>query len=164
MPKIKKSPKTEETKAEVIMQKEIKTEKKPKTEAKKIKYIFSVGRRKRSVALVKLYAGKGKSVVNGKPIEEYFLGRTAAILYRRPLALLRAEENYYCTSSIKGGGKAGQLEAFIHALSRALVQADKQNRKILKENLLLRRNPKEKERRKPGLAGKARKRKQSPKR
>ncbi len=164
MPKIKKSPKTEETKAKIKTEKEIKVEKKPKTEAKKIKYILSVGRRKRSVALVKLYAGKGKTIVNGMPIEEYFFGRTAAILYRRPLTLLGVEENYYCTSTIKGGGKSGQLEAFIHALSRALAQADKQNRKILKENLLLRRNPKEKERRKPGLAGKARKRKQSPKR
>lgn len=167
MPKVKKTEKNlknENIKENLRSEKENKKEKKAKSETKKEKYLLSVGRRKRSVALVKLYSGKGKFIVNTKPVEEYFLGRTAALIYNRPLSLLGAEESYHCVATVKGGGKTGQLEAFVHALSRALTLADKQNRKVLKENLLLRRNPKEKERRKPGMAGKARKKKQSPKR
>lgn len=138
--------------------------KKSKSSPSRLKYVFAVGRRKRSVARIKLYEGKGESTVNHRPMQQYFPGQAAKVSCLLPFQLVDKIGKYYSIAQISGGGKSSQLGAFIHALSRALSQADGDNRKILKENFLLRRDSREKERRKPGLAGKARKKKQSPKR
>lgn len=130
----------------------------------KKEYIYAVGRRKRSVARVRLFAGKGQTMVNEKPIGEYFKD-VPSVYFFRPFDLTDTAGKYYATARIVGGGKTGQLGAFVHGLSQALVQANAEKfRAVLKSAGLLTRDPREKERRKPGLAQGARARKQSPKR
>lgn len=128
-------------------------------------YIFAVGRRKTSVARVRLYSGKGQTVVNGKPIQEYFPGQVAQHLYPRPFALTQTENKYYATVKVLGGGKEGQLDAVVHGLARALNELDREKfRPVLKKHGLLTRDARKRERRKVGTGGKARRKKQSPKR
>lgn len=135
------------------------------TKNTKLKYTFAVGRRKEAVARVRLYSGKGLSLVSEKPIEEYFPGEQAKILYLRPLMETNSSGKYYFTAKVAGGGKHGQLEALVHALSRALALEDKdQHRSLLKKRGLLTRDSRTRERRKVGTGGKARRKKQSPKR
>lgn len=134
--------------------------------AKKAKkdYIYGLGRRKRSVARVRLFSGKGQTLVNDLPIGEYFKD-VPSVQFFKPFDLTETTSKYYATAKIEGGGKAGQLGAFLHGLSRALSEANPEKfRKPLKSAGLLTRDPREKERRKPGLAQSARARKQSPKR
>ncbi|MGB9637318.1 MAG: 30S ribosomal protein S9 [Microgenomates group bacterium] len=132
-------------------------------EAKKKEFIYTVGRRKRSVARIRLYLTKGQSLVNDKPLEEYFRS-IPEVYYLKPFELTKTTGKYYVTAKIEGGGLKGQAGAFVHGLSRALVKADSKNKAFLKTAGLLTRDPREKERRKFGLAQKARARKQSPKR
>ena len=137
--------------------------KKSETKSKK-DYVYAVGRRKRSVARVRLYSGKGQTMINGVPVGEYFKD-VPSVYFLKPFELTDTAGKYYATAKIVGGGKTGQLEAFVHGLSRALVQANTDKfRKVLKPSGLLTRDSREKERRKPGLAQAARARKQSPKR
>lgn len=127
-------------------------------------YIYAVGRRKRSVARVRLYSGKGQTLVNEKPIGEYFKDMPPA-LFLKPFELTDTTGKYYATVKVEGGGLKGQLGAFVHGLSRALVQVDPEKfRKPLRVEGYLTRDPREKERRKYGLAQSARAKKQSPKR
>lgn len=126
---------------------------------------LSHGRRKRAVARVRLFSGTGKIVVNDKPVQEYFSGKTAQVLYQKPFVLTDTVGKFDVTVKVLGSGTSGQLGAVIHGISRALISLNpKDFRPILKKAGLLTRDPREKERRKYGLAGKARKRKQSPKR
>lgn len=129
------------------------------------KYVPAVGRRKTARARVRLFRGKRETVVNGKAISEYFSGEIAKIAYLKPFAVTESEGKFYATVKVEGSGKKAQLEAVIHGLARAL---DKENRELyhqaLTANKLLTRDPRAKERRKPGQMGKARKKKQSPKR
>lgn len=142
-----------------------KTKKPILTIKKKEKYIFSVGRRKRSVARINLYKGKGQIIINGKPAEKYFSGIAAKEIYLKPFSLTGTEGQFYATAKIVGGGKSSQMGAFIHGVARAFNKLDSQKyRPLMKKNGLLTRDPREKERRKPGNAQKARKKKQSPKR
>lgn len=135
-----------------------------KTKKAKPNYIYAVGRRKRSVARLRLYSGKGQTMVNQLPIGEYFKD-IPPVYFLKPFELTGTTGKYYATAKIIGGGKTGQLGAFVHALSRALVQADKDKFKgVLKQAGFLTRDPREKERRKAGLAQSARAKKQSPKR
>jgi len=136
-----------------------------KTTNKKEKtYIYTLGRRKRSVARIRLYKGKGQTLVNNMAIEEYFRG-IPSICYLRPFELTQTGGKYYVTAKIVGGGKSSQTGAFVHGVSRAFVKTDAEKYKqALKPAGLLSRDPREKERRKFGLAQKARARKQSPKR
>lgn len=138
---------------------------KTKLKVKQQKYVSAVGRRKTATAKVRLFSGKGEILVNGKPIGDYFSGEVAKIAYLKPFQLTDTLGKYYATIKTEGSGKEGQLEAVIHGLARAL---DKENSKLyhsaLKKSKLLTRDPRAKERRKVGLAGKARKKKQSPKR
>lgn len=127
-------------------------------------YIYATGRRKRSVARVRLHKGKGQTLVNNMAIEEYFRG-IPSIYFLRPFELTQTGGKYYATVRVEGGGKRGQIGAFVHGVSRALVKTDAEKyKKVLKSAGLLTRDPREKERRKFGLAQKARARKQSPKR
>jgi small subunit ribosomal protein S9 len=131
--------------------------------AAKKDYFAAVGRRKRSIARVRLYKGKGQMTVNARPIEEYFKD-IASATYLRPLELTGNVGKYYATAKITGGGRLGQVGAFLLGLSRALVSADEKYKSALHPAKLLTRDPREKERRKFGLAQAARARKQSPKR
>lgn len=133
----------------------------PKKE--KTSYVYAVGRRKRSVARVRLFKGKGQSLINDKPLEDFFQG-VIGTGYLKPFDLTQTTGKYYATARIVGGGKNGQLGAFLHALSRSLVKADEKYRKVLRDNGFLTRDSRERERRKPGLASGARAAKQSPKR
>ena len=135
-----------------------------KTTQKTKEFISTIGRRKRSVARIRLYHGKGKHIVNDRPIVDYFKDIPAAC-YLRPFELTDTVGKYYITAKIEGGGKSGQVGAFIHGLSRALVKENTEKyRKALKTAGFLMRDPREKERRKYSNAQKARARKQSPKR
>ena len=134
---------------------------------KKVKnkeYISAIGRRKRSTARIRLYTTKGQILVNEKPIDEYFRG-VPKVYYLKPFELTQTEGKFHATARIEGGGISGQVGAFVHGVSRALVKLDPEKYKaVLKSAGLLTRDPREKERRKFGNAQKARARKQSPKR
>jgi len=131
--------------------------------ATKKDYYAAIGRRKRSIARVRLYKGKGQMTINAKPIEEYFKDIPSAS-YLRPLELTGNMGKYYVTARIIGGGRSGQVGAFVLGLSRALVLLDEKYKSVLRPAGFLTRDPREKERRKFGLAQGARARKQSPKR
>lgn len=137
----------------------------PAKRAGKLKFIFAVGRRKTAVARVRLFRGKGETMVNGIPIAKYFSGEVAKIAYQKPFVVTNTLGKYYATVKVEGSGKSGQLGAVVHGLARAL---DKENKELyhslLKKAGLLTRDSRAKERRKPGQMGKARKKKQSPKR
>lgn len=127
-------------------------------------FVSALGRRKRSVARVRLFKGKGQSLVNNIAIVDYFRSVDPA-KYLKPFAATETEGKYYLTALLQGGGKSGQLGALIHGISRALLKIDTEKyKKILRSAGLLTRDSREKERRKFGLAQKARARKQSPKR
>ena len=133
--------------------------------AKKKSYIYALGRRKTAVARIRLFSGKGETVVNEQPIGQYFSGEVAKTIYEKPFTVTKTLGKYYATIKVEGSGKNGQLVAVTHGLARAL---DKENRELyhsaLKQDKLLTRDARAKERRKPGQMGKARKQKQSPKR
>lgn len=128
------------------------------------KFIATVGRRKTSTARVRLFEGKGQILVNSKPIDEYFKDVPVSV-YLKPFILTKVEGKFYFTAVVSGGGSKGQADAINLAVSRALVKKNAEKyKKILKSQGLLTRDPREKERRKAGLAQKARAGKQSPKR
>ena len=135
----------------------------PKQENPKTSNIFkAVGRRKEASARVRLQKGKGQFVVNDKPIEQYFPNEAARL--EKPFKITETQGLYFATVKVEGSGKAGQLDAVIHGISRALILAQPETRPALKKAGLLTRDPRVKERRKYGRAQKARKGKQSPKR
>lgn len=114
---------------------------------------------------MRLYKGRGETVVNGMPIERYFSGELAKIMALKPLAETGVLGKYFITARLVGGGHEGQLGAFIHGVARALSLADRENfRPILKKGGFLTRDARTRERRKVGTGGKARRKKQSPKR
>jgi len=135
----------------------------PRTNKKTKDFIRTLGRRKRAVARLRFFKGKGQTLVNDVPIEQYFKD-ISSIYYFKPFDLTKTTGKYYATVRVEGGGRMGQLGAFVLALSRALVQTDENFRKTLRTAGLMTRDPRERERRKFGLAQSARARKQSPKR
>jgi len=119
--------------------------------SEEIRYYEGVGRRKRAVARVRLYPGKGEVVVNGKPAEEYF-GRfqdQAAVI--APLKVTRNEGRFNVSVHVRGGGITGQAEAIRHGCARALLIYDPLAKTPLRDAGFLTRDPREKERKKPGL-------------
>lgn len=145
---------------------------------KHISYYEAVGRRKTSSARVRMHvvkdekaiiAGKemekGQMTVNGRDIEKYFPGEVLKKMYMEPFRTTNTMNRFAITITTSGGGLYSQLGAVIHALSRALEKVDKEKfRPILKKRGFMKRDPRAKQRRKAGFAGKARARKQSPKR
>ncbi len=125
--------------------------------------IHTIGRRKTAIARIYLKEGKGEIVVNSKDFKEYFPTPTLQYLVRQPLELTNSSEKFDIKANIDGGGSNGQAEALSHAISRALCEVDAENRLILKPKMLLRRDPRMVERKKPGQK-KARKRFQFSKR
>lgn len=128
------------------------------------KFISAVGRRKEAIARVRLVEGNGQIVVNRKPIVEYFSGAVFQKLYQKPMEITKTSGKYTLSVKVAGGGRTSQLGAVIHGIARVLSKADPALRVTLKREGLLTRDARVKERRKFGLAGKARAKKQSPKR
>lgn len=120
------------------------------------KYI-AVGRRKESVARVRLIAGKGNILVNKRPFERYFLRETDRIIIKQPLHITNNLNKYDIIANIKGGGLTGQAGALRHGISRALVLAEPSFKDLLRKQGFLTRDPRTKERKKYGQKG-ARKR------
>ena len=132
---------------------------------KKINFSYASGRRRTASARARLFPGKGASSVNGKTFEEYFPGADQKVLWTKPFELTGTSEKYYVTVRVLGGGKHGQLEAVVHAISKVLAQKDPEKfRPPLKKAGLLTRDSRVRERRMVGKGGKARRSRQSPKR
>ena len=120
---------------------------------KTVDFYSGTGRRKRSVARVWLYEKAKRPelvglVVNEKPIEEYFLGEKAALKYLRPFQITAMAGKFVGTIKVEGGGIAGQLDAVVLGIARALEKFDPELRPALKKEDLLHRDPREKERKK----------------
>lgn len=121
------------------------------------------GRRKKSVARVRLIPGTGSIVINKRNIDDYFGMETLKVIVRQPLVLTDKVSSYDIICLVRGGGFTGQAGAIRHGISRALIKADADLRAPLKKNGFLTRDPRMKERRKYGLK-KARKASQFSKR
>ena len=124
---------------------------------------YGTGRRKSSVARVRLVPGAGKVTINGRDMEEYFGLKTLELIVRQPLVLTEMADKYDVLANVSGGGASGQAGAIRHGISRALLELDGELRPALKKAGFLTRDSREKERRKYGLK-KARKASQFSKR
>ena len=112
----------------------------------------ATGRRKSSIARVRLIPGKGEVTVNGKSLDEYFGGLDLLKQeVKRPLVLVGADAKFDVVARVQGGGTTGQSGALRHGISRALCVADPENRPALKAAGFLTRDPRMKERKKYGL-------------
>jgi len=132
---------------------------------KKINYTYAVGKRREATARVRLFRGKGESLVNGQPIAQYFSGIVSESVWKKPFRLTETTEKYFVSVKVVGGGIQGQLEASTHGIAKSLSKANPEKfRAILKTAGLLTRDSRIRERRKIGTGGKARRQKQSPKR
>ena len=129
----------------------------------KTSQIISTGRRKKSIARVRLMPGKGKITVNGREMSDYLQMDTLILIARQPLELTGSADKYDITVRVVGGGISGQAGAICHGIARALVKANETYKKELKDAGLLTRDSRMKERTKPGLK-KARKASQFSKR
>ncbi|NLL63231.1 MAG: 30S ribosomal protein S9 [Ruminococcaceae bacterium] len=116
-------------------------------------YFYGTGRRKSSVARVRVYKGTGKITINERDIDDYFGLGTLKFIVRQPLELLGLTEQFDIICRVNGGGVSGQAGAIRHGLSRALIQYDEKLRPELKKAGFLTRDPRMKERKKPGLKG-----------
>lgn len=124
---------------------------------------YGTGRRKTSVARVRLVPGEGNVVINGRHIDEYFGIKTLDLIVKQPLNLTETADKYDVIANVQGGGPSGKAGAIRHGISRALLELDAELRPALKKAGFLTRDPREKERRKYGLK-KARKASQFSKR
>ena len=118
----------------------------------KAKY-YGTGRRKSSVARVYLVPGTGKVTINKRDMDEYFGLDTLKLIVRQPLVLTETDGKYDVITTVRGGGFTGQAGAIRHGISRALLHADAEFRPVLKKAGFLTRDPRMKERKKPGLKG-----------
>lgn len=149
-----------------------------KTVVKKSRdFVSAVGRRRSAVARIRIYSKvadnlkfkelavkKGDIVVNGKNISEYFSGNVSKAIYEKPLKFSNSINKYTITAIVKGGGLYSQLDAWVLGVSRALSIIDEEAKPILRKKGLLTRDARVRERRKVGMGGKARRKRQSPKR
>jgi small subunit ribosomal protein S9 len=117
-----------------------------------VQYI-GTGRRKSSVARVRLVPGDGKVIINGRVMEEYIPFAALREVVNQPLNATETLGSYDVLVNVKGGGYTGQAGAIRHGISRALLQADPEYRGTLKRAGFLTRDPRMKERKKPGLKG-----------
>jgi small subunit ribosomal protein S9 len=129
----------------------------------KIPQFLGTGRRKTSVARVRLAAGSGKIVINGRPFENYFSTETLRGVVTQPLTVTETAGKFDVQVNVSGGGPSGQAGAVRHGIARALIRADANLRTALKGDGLLTRDPRMRERKKYGQPG-ARKRFQYSKR
>jgi len=116
----------------------------------KVQY-YGTGRRKKSVARVRLVPGDGKIIINDRSIDNYFGLETLKVIVRQPLVLTGTDSKFDVLCNVVGGGFTGQAGAIRHGISRALVKADEELRPVLKKAGFLTRDPRMKERKKYGL-------------
>ncbi len=115
-------------------------------------FITAVGRRKTAIATVRMsVAPKASLMVNGKTPKDYFKTDLRAKIAEEALATAESKDNYMVTAHVEGGGIAAQADAVRHAISRAITKAEPGTRKVLKAAHFLKRDPRAKERKKPGL-------------
>ena len=114
-------------------------------------YFYGTGRRKKSVARVRLYPGTGVVTVNGKTMDEYFGLETLALIINQPFGITSTEGKFDVVANVKGGGLSGQAGAIRHGIARALLLADATYKPALKAAGVLTRDPRMKERKKYGL-------------
>ena len=114
-------------------------------------FYYGTGRRKKSIARVRLYSGGGIIVVNNKTIDEYFGLETLRVVVRQPLNLTETQGKFDVICNVVGGGVSGQAGAIRHGIARALLEYSRDLRAPLKKAKFLTRDPRMKERRKYGL-------------
>ena len=114
-------------------------------------YFYGTGRRKSSVARVRLYPGTGKITINGRDVEDYFGLETLKLIINQPFGVTGTEGKFDIVANVQGGGISGQAGAIRHGVSRALLLADDTFRAPLKKAGFLTRDPRMKERKKYGL-------------
>ena len=114
-------------------------------------YFYGTGRRKSSVARVRVYQGSGKVTINERDIDDYFGLETLKLIVRQPLSVTDTTDKFDIVCRVAGGGVTGQAGAIRHGIARALLQADEEYRPALKKAGLLTRDPRMKERKKYGL-------------
>jgi len=132
--------------------------------ATKTTYVYGLGRRKSATARVRLFKGKGEITINDKPALDYLSGnKTYLAEITDPLALAQKQKDFNITIKVSGGGLAGQVDAIKLAISKALVTEFPDLRPVLKKAGFVKRDPREKERKKYGLRS-ARKKEQFSKR
>ena len=115
------------------------------------RYFYGTGRRKSAVAQVRLYPGEGTIVINDKSAEEYFPLESFRMRAEEPLKVTGTEGSFSVSVKVGGGGKSGQADAVRHGIARALLVSDPELRPILRKGGFLTRDPRVKERKKPGL-------------
>ena len=116
-------------------------------------YFYGTGRRKKSIARVRLYPGTGSITVNGKNVDDYFGLETLKLIMAQPFGVTETTGKFDVVANVAGGGLSGQAGAIRHGIARALVVADAENRPALKKAGFLTRDPRMKERKKYGLKG-----------
>jgi len=119
--------------------------------SEQVRYYEAVGRRKRAVARVRLYPGDGHVIINDKGLQEYFGRAQDWQGVTAPLQLTENEGRFNVSVLVKGGGITGQAQAIRHGVARALLLVDPELRSALRRAGFLTRDPREKERKKPGL-------------
>lgn len=115
------------------------------------RYYYGTGRRKTATARVRLYPGNGEFVVNDKPLAEYFPRERDQREALAPLKVAEMQDNFRVVVKVNGGGITGQSEAVRHGIARALIVADPDLRRAMRRAGYLTRDPRAKERKKPGL-------------
>jgi small subunit ribosomal protein S9 len=115
------------------------------------KYFYGTGRRKTAVARVRLLPGKGAIVINGTPYEELFTRTEYRRAITKPLIVTESMNKFNVVAKVEGGGITGQAAAISHGIARALLQASEENKLKLRQNGLLTRDSRAKERKKAGL-------------
>ena len=116
-------------------------------------YIYGTGRRKKSVARVRLYPGTGVVTINGRDIDDYFGLGTLKLIVNQPFGVTDTVGKFDIVANVKGGGFSGQAGAIRHGVARALLSADETYKPLLKKAGFLTRDPRMKERKKYGLKG-----------
>ena len=116
-------------------------------------YFYGTGRRKKSVARVRLYPGSGVVTINGRDIDDYFGLETLKLIVNQPFGVTETVGKFDIVANVNGGGISGQAGAIRHGIARALLLADETYRAPLKAAGLLTRDPRMKERKKYGLKG-----------
>ena len=116
-------------------------------------YFYGTGRRKKSVARVRIYPGSGMITINGRDIDDYFGLETLKLIVNQPFGVTGTEGKFDIIAIVNGGGLSGQAGAIRHGLARALLTVDENYRSALKKAGFLTRDPRMKERKKYGLKG-----------
>ncbi len=122
----------------------------PKAKSEKIIF-YGTGRRKSSIARVRLVEGTGIITINGVSIDEYFGLETLKVIVKQPLSVTNTLAKYDVVAKVTGGGFTGQAGAIRHGIARALLEANSEFRPVLKSSGFLTRDPRMKERKKYGL-------------